>query len=242
MFPRLTCLRTLAAAMMLLIGFGASPVYAVGSPAGNSGQCLTQAATHYGVNLGILESVRAVEGGWPGARVKNRNGTRDLGVMQINSSWLSNPVLRARGITETRLANDTCVNYWVATWIYAHELRDTGGDPWAAAGNYHSHTPRHHQAYKSKVIRSWKRLGLSDPARQAALAGVLRTPSPTLVQARSSIALAGPELSVGGTLFQFPGGHLMSSRDRSITRRSQAHEDARAADNWEKFYGRRTEP
>ncbi|MDR9468928.1 MAG: hypothetical protein RI559_11815, partial [Marinospirillum sp.] len=64
--------------------------------------CAATYADFYEVPMVIMMAIREQEGGWPGAEIKNRNGTVDLGVMQINSAWFEpgNPVdLNARGIT-----------------------------------------------------------------------------------------------------------------------------------------------
>lgn len=172
-----------------------------------TGRCLAAAAAHYGVNLGVIEAIRKVEGGWPGARIANRNGTHDLGVMQINSAWLRNADLRRAGITASRLANDTCLNYWVAAWIYRNELTATGGDPWKAAGNYHSHTPSHHDVYERKVVAAWRSMGLGSTRVQAEMASAIHTPTGAQVRRRGA-ALDGPVVMVNGSAYSFPGGHV----------------------------------
>ena len=135
--------------LTLALLIGAGPV----SAAVDSGphQCLTDAAKHYGVDWRIVRAIRKVEGGWNGARMRNKNGTHDHGVMQINTIWMKNKALVASGITEQAITNSECVAYWTGTWIYALELARTGGDAWRAAGNYHSKTPVHHDRYLGLV-------------------------------------------------------------------------------------------
>lgn len=83
--------------------------------------CTEQFASHYQVPVVIIAAIRKKEGGWPGAVVgPNRNGTYDLGVMQINTIWWDekNPVdLRRYGITPEKVRDDACVNIAVSTWI-----------------------------------------------------------------------------------------------------------------------------
>jgi hypothetical protein len=51
--------------------------------------CFEQAGARYGVAPALLEAISTVEsGGNPQARNLNRDGSEDLGHMQINSRWL----------------------------------------------------------------------------------------------------------------------------------------------------------
>jgi soluble lytic murein transglycosylase-like protein len=51
--------------------------------------CFEQAGARYGVAPALLEAISTVEsGGNPQARNVNRDGSEDLGHMQINSRWL----------------------------------------------------------------------------------------------------------------------------------------------------------
>lgn len=46
---------------------------------------------------------------------KNKNGTYDFGLSQINTTWLKQ--FAAYGITPTHLLNDTCVNVSASAYI-----------------------------------------------------------------------------------------------------------------------------
>ena len=91
--------------------------------------CTLEYAAYYQVPVAIIQAVATQEGGRNGLIKKNKNGSYDLGIMQINSSWFApgNPVdLRARGITPRRVVYDACVNVAVGTWILSQYYRRMG--------------------------------------------------------------------------------------------------------------------
>lgn len=110
-------------------------------------ECINHAAQTFHVPATIIVSVMKIENGWNGAAIRNKNGTYDLGVMQVNSSWLSQ--LTKYGITKNDLQFDPCINVHTATWILAKGLAK--GEGWQGVGNYHSATPIHNLQYRQKV-------------------------------------------------------------------------------------------
>lgn len=79
-------------------------------------QCVVEAAQRYQVPGLLIYSVWRKEGGEVGKiSKKNRNGTYDIGPMQINSSWLA--TLSKFNIDEERLTWDACSNIHVGAWI-----------------------------------------------------------------------------------------------------------------------------
>lgn len=98
----------------------------------------------------VLPALWSNERGAAGEVVPDPNGTADYGPMQINSLWL--PLLRPLGITPTRLADDGCLNVWVAGAILSRERRRANGDLWRAIGWYHSHTPALAHAYRRRLL------------------------------------------------------------------------------------------
>ncbi|MHB1949729.1 MAG: lytic transglycosylase domain-containing protein [Gammaproteobacteria bacterium] len=113
--------------------------------------CINQAALQYHVPATMIISVIKTENGRNGLSVKNANGTYDLGVMQINSSWIHK--LRNKGITEEQIKSDPCVNVSVGTWILAQGIAN--GEGWKGVGNYHSYTPKHNTVYREKVKKTY---------------------------------------------------------------------------------------
>ncbi|MCB8881472.1 lytic transglycosylase domain-containing protein [Acidisoma cellulosilytica] len=103
----------------------------------------------------VLPSIQAVEGGAVGTVSHNRDGSEDLGVMQINTRWL--PVLAVRfGADEeavrSALIRKPCLNILVASAILRAYLRETNGNILQAVGDYHSHTPLLNHSYQAEVI------------------------------------------------------------------------------------------
>lgn len=117
-------------------------------------ECINHAAEMFHVPATIIVAVMKIENGWNGAAIKNKNGTYDLGVMQVNSSWLTQ--LKTYGITRQSLQFDPCINVHTATWILAKGLAK--GEGWQGVGNYHSATPINNQRYRQKVKLAYKKM------------------------------------------------------------------------------------
>jgi hypothetical protein len=103
----------------------------------------------------VLPAIHVVEGGAVGTVSRNRDGSEDLGMMQINTRWL--PVLaretgRDEAALRQALLTSPCYNIAVAGWILRLCLNETHGNLLAAIGNYHSHTPQLNQVYRTRVI------------------------------------------------------------------------------------------
>ena len=110
--------------------------------------CVRAAAEHYRLPPLALVGILGAEGGGPGVVHKNRDGSEDLGPMQIISRWLSG--LSRYGATREKLIDDPCTNVWVGAWILAKAFaRDR--DIWKAIGHYHSGRPAESRKYRRKV-------------------------------------------------------------------------------------------
>ncbi len=97
--------------------------------------CYSQASHMYRVDEGLLRSIAWVESHQNVNIVNtNANGTRDIGVMQINSSHLQE--LSKYSITEKEL-HDPCVNIKVGAWILANSIYKYG-NTWRAVGAYNA--------------------------------------------------------------------------------------------------------
>ena len=98
--------------------------------------CFEDAARRYGVDAGLLRAVATVESGMrPGAvGINASSGTRDLGLMQVNTSWL--PKLARYGIDEVTLL-EPCTNVKVGAWVLADALQ-RHGQTWEAIGAYNA--------------------------------------------------------------------------------------------------------
>ena len=118
--------------------------------------CIEQAAYAYQVPAIVILSVMAQESGKTGHYTLNKNNTRDLGPMQINSTWL--PRLSKSGITESALINNGCLNVFVGTAILREHAATARGNWWHAVGDYHSKSEGLHNKYLMNVARKTEKI------------------------------------------------------------------------------------
>ena len=112
--------------------------------------CWDEAAQRYNVSGHLLYAIAHVESALdPRAIGRNADGSRDLGLMQINSRWL--PHLARHGIEEHDLF-EPCINIHVGAWILADNVSRLGYT-WAAVGAYNAASPARREAYIKKVRR-----------------------------------------------------------------------------------------
>ncbi len=124
--------------------------------------CLMLAAQTYSVPPAVLVGIYKAEGGKVGQEVRNKNGSYDLGPMQINTLWL--PELSKKwGVNKSTarkwVRDDACTNVGVSAWILRSHLDETRSLSQAIA-HYHSRTPIHGTRYKKKVIEILQDTGL----------------------------------------------------------------------------------
>jgi soluble lytic murein transglycosylase-like protein len=117
--------------------------------------CINEAAIEYHVPAKLIISLLNVERGKNGAVEKNKNGTYDIGSMQINSSWLYD--LKKHGITREDVQFNPCINVKVGAWILGKYIAGEN-DLMSGIGDYHSHTKRYNQDYSEKVKISFTKL------------------------------------------------------------------------------------
>ncbi|KXS30447.1 MAG: Lytic transglycosylase catalytic [Candidatus Gallionella acididurans] len=113
--------------------------------------CFAQASARYRVPEALLRAISRVESrDNPAAIHVNKNGTTDIGHMQINSVWL--PTLARYGIDQSRLS-DPCINTNVGAWILANNFRRIGYQ-WKAVGAYNAISPVKAAIYTKKIADS----------------------------------------------------------------------------------------
>jgi soluble lytic murein transglycosylase-like protein len=113
--------------------------------------CMQRAAAHHHVDLNLLRAIAKVESSFnPNATNRNKNGTGDTGLMQINDWWL--PTLAKFGIKRDDLF-DACTSAYVGAWILAHNIKKHGLT-WRAVGAYNSPNAANQMIYAEKVNRA----------------------------------------------------------------------------------------
>lgn len=101
-------------------------------------KCFESVGQASGISPTLLRAIARVESSLNPKAVneshRNRTGSYDIGLMQINSRWL--PRLRAYGITEKALF-DACTSIEVGAWILVDLFR-RHGPGWEAVGAYNA--------------------------------------------------------------------------------------------------------
>lgn len=119
--------------------------------------CFDTAASYQSVDANILRAISKKENNrCDGAINKNKNGSIDIGCMQINSVHFKE--LSAYGVSPYHLAEqDQCKNIYVGAWHYKLMIQKYG-NTWTAVGAYHSETPKLRDQYAADVYRIWLQL------------------------------------------------------------------------------------
>lgn len=100
------------------------------------------------MNANLLRSIARIESNNNETAINhNRNGTTDLGIMQINSSWI-----KPMGLNEKELLKNPCYNVKTAAKILK-KCMDKYGYTWEAIGCYNAFNPF------ARVKYSWKVFG-----------------------------------------------------------------------------------
>lgn len=115
--------------------------------------CVIQASTDYSIPVRLILAVQKTEGGRVGMKNKNKNGTFDYGVMQINTIWL-NKLKNQFKIDENMLMNNYCLSVRTAAYILRYEINLENGNFWSGVGHYHSRTKHLKMAYIARVYKN----------------------------------------------------------------------------------------
>lgn len=115
-------------------------------------RCFAIVGHYYHINPLLLRAIAKKESHFdPHATNRNRNGSWDIGLMQINSGWL--PVLARAGIDARRLIQDPCVNIAVGGLILHQNIQQYGMS-WKAVGAYNAVTPSKRKRYAAGVAQN----------------------------------------------------------------------------------------
>lgn len=113
--------------------------------------CSISAAVKYEIPANIVLALAEKEGGRPGQRVSNSNGTHDIGPMQFNTTYLQE--LSKFGIRQSDVAGHGCYPFELAAWRVRGHLQNDTGDIWTRAANYHSRTPKYNATYRLDLMQ-----------------------------------------------------------------------------------------
>jgi soluble lytic murein transglycosylase-like protein len=78
-------------------------------------QCIAQASLRYEVPELLMHAVINKENGRTGQCVKNRNGTQDCGLAQINTAW--DAYFAKQGVHPAELRTNACLNISASAYI-----------------------------------------------------------------------------------------------------------------------------
>ncbi|WP_426135722.1 transglycosylase SLT domain-containing protein [Pseudomonas sp. PWP3-1b2] len=119
--------------------------------------CWDEVARRYDIEPELLQAIAAVESGYQAGVTNsgNSDGSRDIGLMQINSMHL--PRLARQGITEQRLLREPCLSVEVGASILAEFIQRFGYN-WTAVGSYNAGASPDRQALRLRYAEKiWAR-------------------------------------------------------------------------------------
>lgn len=116
-------------------------------------KCFDLAGVEYNVPPNLLRVIAQVESRYnPYAINYNNNGSYDMGLMQINSSWL--PTLAKKGIKKDDLWNG-CKSIQVGAWILSSNIKKYGLTL-EAIGRYNSPNAYYKNKYTQMIVQTYK--------------------------------------------------------------------------------------
>jgi hypothetical protein len=125
--------------------------------------CVLTASQVQEVHPLAIVTILKVEGGKVGSVSRNKDGSVDIGPMQINSkAWLPQIANMHFGGNQAAafyaLRDNGCYNVHIGSWILRQSINECGGDVFEGIGCYHSHTPKHKEKYKAKFKQTFHSL------------------------------------------------------------------------------------
>ncbi len=114
--------------------------------------CFEEAGRLYNVSPHLLYTIAKVESNFnPRAINRNKDGTYDVGLMQINSRWK-----RVLG-EKWKYIYDPCFNTKVGAWILSQCI-NRYGYTWEAIGCYNARSKYKRVKYSWKVYKTYEKL------------------------------------------------------------------------------------
>lgn len=116
------------------------------------------ASKRYGIPRELLEAISKVESGHNSLAVnRNRNGSVDLGHMQVNSDWQKSGKIEWKKLTDAEYCS------YVGAWILAQELERYQGNVWSAVAAYNT----------GKSVKDWEKIAETTEGERRARALIL---------------------------------------------------------------------
>lgn len=113
--------------------------------------CWEFAAKRYNIEVKLLQAIAQVESKMtPTSIGRNKNGTHDYGLMQINSIHLNR--LSEKGISKSMLVNDPCISLLVGASIL-NDMINIYGYSWEAVGAYNAGVTKKRYNQRMKYAR-----------------------------------------------------------------------------------------
>jgi len=114
--------------------------------------CFEEAGITHGVSHELLQSIARVESNLNSKAVNvNKNGTRDLGLMQINSAWI-----QILNLNQDELISNPCYNVMIGAGIL-RQCIDRHGYTWEAVGCYNAKSKDKRVGYSWKIFHELRK-------------------------------------------------------------------------------------
>ncbi len=121
-------------------------------PAWAEAFCFEEAGKAHNISSELLKSIARVESDLNSNAVNtNRNGSTDLGLMQINSAWID-----AMNLNRDELISNPCYNVMTGANIL-RQCIDRHGYTWEAVGCYNAKSKGKRVGYSWKIFRELKK-------------------------------------------------------------------------------------
>lgn len=110
--------------------------------------CFNEAGTRYNIAPELLWAIANHESGFkPDAINWNKNGSFDVGTMQVNSAWA-----KTLGEDYWQRMFDPCENIMAGAWVLRQCINSAGYN-WGAVGCYNTGSSRKGQSYINKIVK-----------------------------------------------------------------------------------------
>jgi soluble lytic murein transglycosylase-like protein len=156
--------------------------------------CFEEAGKLYDISPVLLKSIAKAESGFnPSASHRNTNGTQDIGLMQINSAWVS-----TLGLTSGELLADACLNVRAGAYILK-DCISRYGYTWQAVGCYNASSPGKRSRYAWRIFEILKAANKNTETTASAVAPAKEARVPETRSKQSYLSFSVNEESVSPT-------------------------------------------